>query len=650
MSKRTNNFKKRKSQKKNQQITKPLKPIVQPPAIKQIQLAFQRHQAGELQQAEVIYRQVLQKQPNNIDALYLLGVMANQIKNYDVAIKLLQKTIEINNSNPLFYINLGYAFKGLGKLDEAVACYQRALVLNPNSVEAYNNLGNVLSELGKLDEAIKCYQRVLVLNPNYVETHNNLGIVFKKMGKLDEAMVCYQRALALKPHFAEVHNNLGEALKDRGMIDKAIEHYRSTLEINPTLVTVYSNFLLALNYAPDYDMATIFLEHKKFNEQYTVPLLASIQSHFNNRDSRKKLKIGYISADFYEHSLSFFMEPVLAQHSHEQFEIFCYYNNIKTDKVTQRLQQYADHWINCIGMSDEELAEKIRQAPIDILVDLMGYTSDNRILLYAHKPAPIQVAYLGYPSTTGLATMDYKITDHVIDPVGETEVYHTEKLIRLPTYRVVGFKTEESPEVNSLPALKSGQITFASFNHFSKINSFIISIWAKILTAISGARLLIVIKDDANDKNAQNYVKGLFVPYNVTDEQLEIVGTKPFTQYLKLHNNVDISLDPFPHMGGTTTFISLWMGVPVITLSGQTSASHGGSPLISLGLSDLIANTPEEYVEIAIRLASHLEDLHQLRMKLRDKMINSPLMDAKGFTLSLENAYREMWENWCHTI
>ena len=642
-------MKKIKSLKKKQQ-TKQVNPITQSSTIKkEIQLAFQHHQAGELQQAETIYRQILQKQPNNIDALYLLGLMANQIKNYNVAIKLLQKTLEIDNSNSLSYINLGYAFKGLGKLDEAVVCYQRALVLNPNSIEAHNNLGNVLSDLGKLDEAVKCYQRVLILNPNYVQTHNNLGIIFKKIGKLGEAIACYQRALALKPDFAEVHNNLGEALKDRGMIDKAIEHYRSALEINPTLVTVYSNFLLALNYTPDYNLATIFLEHKKFNEQYAVPLLASIQPHLNNHDSQKKLKIGYISADFYAHSLSFFMEPVLAQHNREQFEVFCYYNNTKTDKVTQRLQKYADHWINCIGISDEELAEKIRQAQIDILVDLIGYTSNNRILLYTLKPAPVQAAYLGYPCTTGLATMDYKITDHIIDPVGKTEAYHTEKLIRLPVYRVVDFKTEESPEVNSLPAFKAGQVTFASFNHFCKINPYIISIWVKILTAISDARLLIVIKDDANDKNAQDYVKGLFAPYNVTDEQLEIVGTKPFTQYLKLHNNVDISLDSFPHMGGTTTFISLWMGVPVITLSGQTSASHGGSPLISLGLSDLIAYTPEEYVEIAIRLASNLGELHQLRMKLRDNMINSPLMDAKAFTISLENAYREIWESWCNT-
>ncbi|EDN67126.1 conserved hypothetical protein [Beggiatoa sp. PS] len=334
------------------------------------------------------------------------------------------------------------------------------------------------------------------------------------------------------------------------------------------------------------------------------------------------------------------MEPVLAAHDKTQFEVFVYADVINPDAATQKLQGYVDTWRDIVGLSHEQAASQIREDKIDVLIDLAGHTDKNRLLVFAQKPAPVQVTYLGYAGTTGLSTIDYKLTDNVLDPVGETEAFHTEKLVRLPIYRIVDFDREKSPGVNRLPALDNGYITFASFNNFSKVTSYIIAIWAKILTVLPTARLLIVVKD-ADKEETQQHVKNLFVKHDIATERLEIVGTSPFYQYFEQHNQVDVSLGPFPHMGATTTFVSLWMGVPVITLTGQTPASRGEGPLLTLGLEDFVAKTSEEYVDIALNIANNLDKLNQTRTGLRDKMLNSPLMDAEKFTHSVEAAYRQ---------
>jgi protein O-GlcNAc transferase len=614
---------------------------------KAIQLARQYHQAGDLQKAETLYRQILQLQPNHADALHLLGVIAAQIANYEQAINLFKRAIQINDSVATYYANLGNAQDRIGQLSEAVNSLQRAVALNPNYAQAHDNLGKVLKQQGQIHEAIIHFQRAIALKPNYVEAHNNLGNVFRELIKFDEALKCYQQALALNPNYVQAHINLGNLFKDTGKIPEAITHYFKALALNPNDTISHTNLLYALNLATDHDRTRIFYEHQRFNEQQAKPLAISIAPHFNESTSTRKLKIGYVSGDFREHPVAYFMEPILAHHNHQQFEIFCYHNHHIHDNVTKRLQQYTDHWMDCIGLSDEKLAEQIRQDQIDILVDLAGHTAFNRLLVFAQKPAPVQVTYLGYPNTTGLNTIDYRVTDHYRDKEGSADSFSSETLERMPNSYFCYRPYNDSPLVNELPALKNSYVTFGSFNNFAKLNPDMIALWAKILVKIKNSKCLLKTKS-LHDNQLQHTLTEKFVRLGVKPEQLILEGSTPVPAYLTRYHQVDIGLDSFPYNGGTTTCEALWMGVPVVTLVGETHVSRMGLSILStVELTELVAHTQEEYVEICVKLANDIEYLQTLRTGMRERMQNSPLMDGVGFTRDLEKAYRKMWEKWC---
>jgi predicted O-linked N-acetylglucosamine transferase (SPINDLY family) len=362
------------------------------------------------------------------------------------------------------------------------------------------------------------------------------------------------------------------------------------------------------------------------------------------------LRIGYVSPDFRNHSVAYFIEPVIREHSPDNFDVICYSHSFVQDHVTESIKQSAGDWRDITRASDDVAYKLIREDGIDILIDLAGHTGNNRLPLFARKPAPVQISWIGYPATTGLSAIDYKIVDEYTDPSGITDQFYTERLLRLPDTFLCYLPDASIPAVGSLPALSSGYITFGSFNHFSKISPMVFSMWQDILRKIPTARLVIKTRS-LSDPTVRDSVMKTFRNEGIAEERLELLSWSPSRrEHLDLYNRIDIALDTFPYHGTTTTCEALSMGVPVVTLAGDTHCSRVGVSLLSnVGLPELIAYTPESYIEKAVTLANDLEKLQSLRVTLRDKMTLSPLSDAKRFTANLEKCYREIWKQWCKT-
>jgi len=614
---------------------------------KETQSAFEYFQTGNFQAAEELLRRILVIHPYNPGIHNNLGLILYDKGQIEEAIKHFQRAIILEPGLADAYYNLGIALKERGRFDEAITGYQKAIELNPGNADAYVNLGIVLKEKGQSDEAIASYQKALELNPKNADAYVNLSIVLKGKGQLHEAVISCQKALQHDPSNAFAYINMGNAVLYQGKPEKAEECYRHALGINSNLSLAYSNLLCSMNYNPRHDAQAIFTEHTRFAKQFAEPLSSCILPHTNSGIPDRRLKIGYVSPDFRKHSVAYFIEPVLVSHNREDFEVFCYANVLAQDEVTERIQASVDHWRIIAGLSDEGAAELITRDGIDILVDLAGHTANNQILLFARKPAPVQASWIGYPATTGLLTIDYKIVDGYTDPPGMTEGYYTEELVRLPESFLCYLPDKESPEVRPLPALEVGHITFGSFNNFAKVSSAVVSLWTEILKSVPESRLILKSHSFV-DSETFRYAMEMFTREGVEENRIELLQYEPSVRgHLDLYGRVDIALDTHPYHGTTTTCEALWMGVPVVTLAGNCHASRVGVSLLSnIGLPELIAKTQEEYVRIAINLANNLEQLQFLRGNLREMMAHSLLTDTKSFTANLERCYREMWRKW----
>ncbi|MFA4919639.1 MAG: tetratricopeptide repeat protein [Thermodesulfovibrionales bacterium] len=491
----------------------------------------------------------------------------------------------------------------------------------------------------------------MLLNPTFVEAYNNLGIICYEHGQYGEALIYYQKALQFNPTFFEAFRNLGAVFKAQGRIIEAENAFKHALQIKPDLSSCCSDILFGMNYQTRYNNQSIFAEHLQFAERYEKPLAYSISPHKNERAYSRRLKIGYISPDFRRHSVAYFIEPVINAHNKDQFEIFCYSDVIVQDDVTKRIQEHADQWRNIVGMTDKQVAESIRKDQIDIFIDLAGHTMSNRMLVFARKPAPIQISWIGYPSTTGLSTMDYKIVDAHTDPPGMTEPFYTEKLIRLPQSFLCYLPEQNSPEVNDLPALKSGHITFGSFNDLAKVSPSLISLWSDILNKASNSTIMIKSRG-LSDKETCHRFLNMFKQHGINTDRIMLLPFAPSTnEHLTMYNNIDIALDTFPYNGTTTTCEAMWMGIPVITLAGNSHVSRVGVSLLSnVGLKEFIAQTENEYVSIAVNLAADINKMQKLRSNLRIMLKNLSLTNATQFIFDLENSYRKMWKSWCNSI
>lgn len=603
---------------------------------------------NELDEAAACYQKAVGLNPDLADAYYNLGTISQDRGLLDEAVAFYRKTVQLEPKLTDAWFNMGNVFLDKRQYDEAASCYRKVVQLNPALAAPYYNLGIIFEKNEQLTEAIDSYQKALQLDPNLVDAYNNLGNIMQKQNAFDKAIEYFHRALVLRPDFAETLVNIGNLLRDFGHTDEAEKCYRRALAIRPDWSFCYGNLLFLMLYNSRYDAQTVFLEHLKFAKQFEEPLSAAILPHSNERTADRRLKIGYVSPDFRRHPVASFIESILAAHNRTRCEVFCYSDVPKHDEITARMKGHSDHWRDIPGMSEGEAADLVRKDGIDILVDLAGHTAHNRLLLFARKPAPVQVSWIGYPATTGLSSMDYKIVDNYVDPPGMTEQFYTEKLIRLPDSFLCYLPERGSPEVGPLPILKSGHITFGSFNNFAKVSLEVIGLWTKLLKAIPGSRLLMKAKS-LSDRSTREYVMGLFAQGGMTAGRIELLSWEPATgAHLDIYNRIDIGLDTFPYAGTTTTCEAAWMGVPVITFAGNTHASRVGASLLSnIGIPDLIAKTPDEYLAIAVNLAGDTHRLQRLRGGLRNMMINSPLTDAQRFIVNLEDSYRSIWEQWC---
>jgi predicted O-linked N-acetylglucosamine transferase (SPINDLY family) len=609
-----------------------------------LELALQYHRAGDLAEAERIYLRILQADPQDVDALHLHGISAHQGGKHEVALDYIGRAIALRPDFAPFHNNLGLVNQILGRFDEAEACYRQAARLRPDYAVAHGNLGTVLIEQGRLSEAVASCEEALRLRPDSPDTLTFLGTALRKQGRLDEAVRYYRRALELQSDRADALDGLANALKDEGQLDEAVACYRKALALKPDRAHTHSNLLFALHYSPGADTRSLLVEHRRWAQQHAEPLVATIRPQRVDRDPERPLRVGYLSPDFREHPVAFAIEPVLIAHDRRRFHITCYSDVKRPDAHTHRLQALADEWRPLRGLSDAETAERIRLDRIDILVDLAGHTAHNRMLVFARKPAPVQVAYFGYPNTTGLATMDYRVTDAHADPPGLTEESYTEELIRLPEIAWC-YQPSASPEVGPLPALSVGYVTFGSLNYLAKVTPETVALWSCILQAVRDSRLVLLA---SAARQGDRRVRDDFAAHGIAGARIDFIGRKPRDEYLQLHQAIDIGLDPFPYNGGVTTCDALWMGVPVVTLAGRRYVSRQGVSLLSnVGLSGWIAETPEAYVEIATRWARDPTGLGRVRSGLREVLRASPLCDGQQLTRHLERAYHGMWVRWC---
>lgn len=647
-----------------------------------MQKAFVYHQKGRAKEAETIYRKILKRSPEHFDALHMLGVLYLQSGKPDAAKTYIERAVALNQKNGPAFFNLGNVYSQLRRFDDAVRCYQKSIALNPDFAEAHFNLGNAFREQEDFEHAIPCYQTAVRLNPHHVDAYYNLGNLYTITKKLDEAIESYRRALKINPHHAdallnkayayqvqgkteealehyrlllkiapdslETYNNLGNLLKDLGQMREAETCFRRAIQINPSFWIPYSNLLFLMNYDFRSGAGAVFTEHLQFAKRFEEPLQSVAVPHVIERNTDRRLRVGYVSPDLRKHSVAYFIEPVLSAHDRKQFEVFCYSLVPAQDEVTARLRSHADHWVNISGLSDDQAAESIRNDKIDILIDLAGHTANNRILLFARKPAPLQISWIGYPATTGLSSMDYKIVDRHTDPPGTTGRFYTEELLYMPESFLCYLPDRESPDPVPPPVVSAGHITFGSFNNYAKVSPEVIDLWEKILRALPGSRLIMKAKS-LSSLSAREYVRNIFVQKDIAPRRIELHSWHASIQdHLSMYNRVDIALDTFPYNGTTTTCEAMWMGVPVITLAGSFHASRvGASLLTNVGVPELVAASGEEYVRTAVTLATDSIRLQLLRERLRDMMKQSPFMAAGRFTDALEKNYRMIWKNWC---
>lgn len=653
-----------------------------PDAAASLQEAFRRFDAGDFPGARELCREVLRIEPVNARALYLAGAVAHEFGDPGVAADWLRQAVAADPAVAIFHYRLGCALQDLGDPEGAVACYCRALELDPRLAKAHNNLGCLLEARGEAEAAAAAYREALVHDPGLAPAHYNLGNLLRQQERFDEAIEWFRKALALEPNRAEWRRNLGNVLRRKGLAAEAVACYREAIRLDPGVSGVcmdlgnaltnqgrhleaegayrkalnlkpdypeaHSNLLLTLHYRTGDDPDRLFSEHLLWAQKHASPLYRTASGHSNSRDPARRLRVGYLSPDFRRHSVSFFVEPILAGHDRTHFEVFAYSDVARPDDVTTRLESAADHWRDITTLDHDAVAELIRGDGIDILVDLAGHTGNNRMPLFARKPAPVQVSYLGYPNTTGLATMDYRLTDDDADPVGITDRYYTERLVRLPRGFLCYRPAPDSPPVGDLPYLARGHIRFGSFNNFVKVTDEAIGLWSRILREAPGSELMLKGNGLADPENLRD-LRQRFADCGIAPERLVFQGPVPeLAEHLACYHEMDIALDVFPYNGTTTTCEALWMGVPVVSLAGRTHVTRVGVSLLKqVGLAELIAATPEDYIAIASRLAGEPERLRALRSGLRQRLQASSLCDETGFTWGLESAYRKMWECWC---
>ena len=594
------------------------------------EIAVRHHLEGRLAEATALYQQIIAVQPGHVEAVHYLGVLMYQT----------------------------------GHLEQALALIQRALALAPNHAVAHMNLGNVLKDHDRFEEAITSYQRAIQLQPDMAEAHNNLGDILRQVDQYEESVAACREAIRLNPKLPEAWSNLAAVMAARGHVDEAEIAYRSSLQLRPDPF-VHSGLLFTLLMLPRASDEGIDEELALWNEHYCKPFRPFLRPHTNDRDPERRLRIGYVSPDFYEHVVAGNILPLFKNHDHSRFEIVCFSRTLRPDHMTETFRRLSDGWWDTVEMDDETLAELVRRERIDVLVDLTQHCTGHRLLAFARKPAPVQVSYVGYPASTGLETIEYRISDRWLEGEGnkmadgkwkmldrleptadgkwQKSSGDAERVFLLDSYWCYDMEGVVVP-VSELPARTQGHITFGCLTAFFKMNESLVALWSRVLHRVPDSRFVLSSKSTGYSER----ILGYFERYGIDRNRIEFVKPRPRVGYLEFYHQLDLVLDAYPYNGHTTTMDTLWMGVPVVSLTGQPVVSRGGLSLLNnLGLSELVAHSEDEYVEIATRLAGDLDRLAELRENLRPRMEASVVMDGVHFTRRIEDGYRAMWREWC---
>jgi protein O-GlcNAc transferase len=648
--------------------------------------ALQHQRAGRVAEADRIYGLILGQVPDQPDALHLRGILLTEAGRAAEAIELIGKAIAGVPSSAQYHHSLGNALRAAGKVDEAIAEFKESLRLDPKIAETHNNLGNAYLFQRQLGEAIDAYREAIRLKPDFVGAYANLGTALRQKGELEESIAAQRQAMRLKPNFAQLHANLGLALEQFGRIEAALDEYREAIrleavnasahnnlgsllmklgqiesaldlfqravELTPEDSVIGSNLVFGRLFDPRSTAESILSEHREWARRVALPreplMRPSAPPPEMERDADRPLRVGYVSPYLWDHVIARNILPLFRLKDAGQFKYYCYYSGTKQDKFTLAFQSLSDSWREIVGLSDRAAAQMIADDDIDILVDLSLHLAGGAMKIFSQKPGRVQVAFAGYPGTTALPEMDYRLTDPFLDPPGEQDGDYTERSIRLPhsfwCYDPKAMDVEEGFEVAALPAIKNGHVTFGCLTSTFKINNSVIDLWSRVLAEVPASRMIIL----ADPRYFRKLATERFIQNHIDSSRIEFVDRQVREGYLHTFDRIDIGLDTFPYNGHTTSLDSLWMGVPVVTLVGKTVVGRAGfCQLSNLGLAHLAAKTPDEFVNIATKLASDLPALAEFRCSMRRSMMGSPLTDAEGFTRAVESAYRQMWREYC---
>jgi len=625
--------------------------------------------------------------PNDAEVHYNLGVESQLRQQFDLAEASYCRTLALQPQNVHALNNLGNILKDRGCIEDAEASYRQAIALDPSYAEAYYNLGLTLQDCGRLAEAEQNYRLAISNRPDYILAHNNLGLLLAKSGRESEAISSYQAALGINPAFLDTLVNLAGLLRQRGSYvealivsrravdnapasapalvalatilnelgdtDQAIGYYRQALALDANLLEAHDNLLFAENYF-SLDRPLDAKAHKSNAEAYGSVVSRRARPYTDwavSKNPARALNIGFVSGDLWSHPVGYFVDNVLgalAQHHNAALRLFIYSNTARTDELTQRIKQHCAAWLDVTHLTDAQMAERIHADDIDILIDLSGHTAQNRLPVFAWKPAPVQASWLGYFATTGVKEIDYLIADPWSVPEANDADF-TETVWRLPETRLCFTPPDAAIEVGLLPALQRGHVTFGCFNNLGKLGPDVVALWAAILRALPNSVLFLKAKQFGQPA-VDERMRSRFAAHGIAPERLRIEGRSTRAQYLAAYNEVDIVLDPFPFTGGTTTVEALWMGAPVLTLQGtRMIARQGVSLLRNAGLGDWVAESPEAYLRQAVARASDLPALARLRAGLRAQVLASPVFDAPRFAHHFAAALSGMWRRWYAT-
>ena len=588
---------------------------------------------NRLDEAAAALEAAIRFRPDYAEAYHNLGVVLKKLDRIHDAISAYRRALAIKPEYSAALNNLANILSASGDSAEAVDLLQRAVANDPRSPHALCNLGGMLHESGRTNEAIAILQQAIALDPKFAGAYLNLGHALAKAERLDEAAAALRRAIDIQPNFTEAHGSLGLTLHRLGELDAAIAAVRMSLKLNPNQPQVHSNLILLLHYHPRVGPSAILAEQKEWAKLHAPP---ARNAHGNDPDPARRIRLGYVSGDLCNHVMAQNLLPMFQAHDHGAFEVFLYCNNAR-DAATPAIEACADHWRSISHVDDAPAAELIRADRIDVLVDLSQHTGRNRLPLLAHRPAPVQIAFGAYPGGVGMEAMNYRISDPHLDPP-ENRAHYVEETLYLPDSFWL-YSTADPEPVGEPPAERNGSVTFGCLNNFCKINDEVWKLWTTILARVPDSRLVLLGGDESQRRQARTALNS---------DRVDLLPRRPRRQYLREFHRFDVGLDTFPYNGHISSLDALWMGIPVVTLAGERAVSRGGLSLLkNLDLAEFAASDPEQYVQIAMNLAGDLPRLAELRRTLRQRLLDSPLTDAKRFAANIESLYRQAWRKWC---